>query len=199
MHLLDHRNTERWLDTRTLLHVTNDVIKGLSFLASRNIDPRDVTAFSLVVQPGEGADNHRQSSESRCSALGCEDFVVKLAHLGLAHQYIDSDPVYNDDIRPGLSLRFLLSSVIWPVSLRSSVSRSIAPPPPPPLSLSLSLFLLPLCFSPSLSLSPFLSPPLSPPLSFSPSLSLSPYLSLSRPPPLSPLSPFISLFIYLSI
>ena len=99
-YVLDHRNSQLWLGTGTLVHVMKDVIEALKFLASRNIDPRDVTAYNMVVQAGAG--NRRQSFGPRCSVLTGADFVVKLADLGLCHEFLSDDPVYNDvEVRPG--------------------------------------------------------------------------------------------------
>lgn len=99
-YVLDHRNSQLWLDTSVLVRVMTDVLEALTFLASRNIDPRDVTAYNMVVQAGAG--NRRQSFGARCSVLTSGDFVVKLADLGLSHEFLSNDAVYNDmEIRPG--------------------------------------------------------------------------------------------------
>ena len=99
-YLLDHRKSQLWLDTSALVRVMTDVVEALTFLASRSIDPRDVTAYNMVVQAGES--NRRQSFGARCSVLTGGEFVVKLADLGLSHEFLSNDAVYNDtEIRPG--------------------------------------------------------------------------------------------------
>ena len=99
-YILDHRNSELWLDMSTLIRVTRDVIEALTFLASRNIDPRDVTAYNTVIRAGAGT--YTKSFGARCSVLTLADFVVKLADLGLCHEFLSNDPMYsNEGIRPG--------------------------------------------------------------------------------------------------
>ena len=99
-YVLDHRKSQLWLDTSVLVRIMTDVLEALMFLAFRNTDPRDVTAYNMVVQAGAG--NRRQSFGPRCSVLTGGDFVVKLADLGLCHEFHENDPMYNTvEIRPG--------------------------------------------------------------------------------------------------
>ncbi|KAL8591702.1 hypothetical protein ACOMHN_061794 [Nucella lapillus] len=102
MHVLEHRSSKHWLPTTTLTRVMDDVLEALTYLSSRGIDPRDVTAYNMVVQPG--ADYSRSFERTKCSVLDAEgSFVVQIADLGLAHTYVaEGDASYGDagELRP---------------------------------------------------------------------------------------------------
>jgi hypothetical protein len=89
-HLLDHRQNQLWLDNGTLMTLTFHLLEALIFLAERHLDPRDITAYNMIVEAGEGS-----RRGSRCSVLRGQGFVAKLADLGMTHRFLEYDDPVN--------------------------------------------------------------------------------------------------------
>ncbi|KAL8590601.1 hypothetical protein ACOMHN_011037 [Nucella lapillus] len=94
-YLLAHRKNENWLNTHRQVQIAIQLTEAMNFLSSHNLDPRGVTGYNTIVQLGPGFENRHQSSDSKCFELPLGNFTVKLAELGLTHQFVDNDPVYN--------------------------------------------------------------------------------------------------------
>nr|KAG5703468.1 hypothetical protein BaRGS_022517 [Batillaria attramentaria] len=89
-YLLKHRREQRWLDTATLVHITKQILQGLTFLADRNIVTRDVTAYNMIV---DMVDTEEKDSSSGFLNSNC---IIKLADLGLAHEFRKDTSSYHD-------------------------------------------------------------------------------------------------------
>ncbi|XP_076450172.1 uncharacterized protein LOC143286477 [Babylonia areolata] len=90
MHVLEHRGSQRLLQEATKRRIMEHVLRGLKFFQSEGIDPRDVTTYNMVVQPGP--DYFSRADRGKCSVLDPDgDFMVKFAYLGSAHRYRRSD------------------------------------------------------------------------------------------------------------
>nr|KAG5686930.1 hypothetical protein BaRGS_018919 [Batillaria attramentaria] len=83
--LLDSREKKHWLSMTSLLNAACDVTAALTFLAERNIALRDVTTFNMICVTGPRGVVTRRS--------------VKLADLGLSHEFCSESPYDNPEIR----------------------------------------------------------------------------------------------------
>ncbi|XP_070203752.1 uncharacterized protein [Littorina saxatilis] len=85
-HLLNQRSSESPLSSSEQVAIMHGVIEALKYLYSHRIDPRDVTAYNMVVELGT-----ENCDVTQCSGVCHHNLVVKLADLGLAHEYRHKD------------------------------------------------------------------------------------------------------------
>lgn len=83
-YLIDHRKGQRWMSNTILVHILQDVVEGLIYMAERRMVTRDVTAYNMMVEIHK--DNWRSSRESASRTLSMGNFTVKIAGFGLACQ-----------------------------------------------------------------------------------------------------------------
>nr|KAG5703470.1 hypothetical protein BaRGS_022519 [Batillaria attramentaria] len=85
-YLLKHRAAQRWLDSSVA-----------TFLADRDTVTRDITAYNMIVDTEDNVYSAR-GSPSGFLTTTCH---VKLADLGLAHEFRNNNALYHDtEIRP---------------------------------------------------------------------------------------------------